>query len=153
MREVTPVNYSKKNSQIEYALFIAWGIALIATLGSLFFSEINNFIPCSLCWVQRIFMYPLVVILGIATVKKDAKQALYTLPLSLTGLGFAIYHYMLEKIPALSQQAASCGIIPCNYEYINWLGFITIPFMSMIAFLLISLIMAWIIITTKEREK
>ncbi|MDQ0256548.1 disulfide bond formation protein DsbB [Evansella vedderi] len=139
-----------KQKKIEYALFTAWGIALIATLGSLYFSEILLFIPCELCWIQRIFMYPLAITLAIASVKKDAKQAIYTLPLSLIGMGFSIYHYMLEKIPALSARAEACGIIPCNYEYINWFGFITIPFLALIAFFLISVIMIWVIKVSKE---
>ncbi|MBU9721874.1 MULTISPECIES: disulfide oxidoreductase [Bacillaceae] len=140
----------EKQKKIEYAMFISWGIAVIATLGSLYFSEIRHYIPCSLCWIQRIFMYPMAITLAIATVKKDAKQAYYTLPISVIGLGFSTYHYMLEKIPALSQRAEACGIIPCNYAYINWFGFITIPFLAGLAFLLISLLMIWVIKLSKE---
>lgn len=138
------------NKKIENALFGAWAIALTATAGSLYFSEIQNFIPCTLCWYQRIFMYPLVIILAIASVRKDPGQAVYTLPLSLAGGGIAIYHYMLEKIPAFNNQAAACGTVPCNYEYVNYLGFITIPFMSMTAFLLISGLLIYIIKVSKE---
>lgn len=134
-------------------MFLAWSIALIATLGSLYFSEVLFYIPCELCWVQRIFMYPLAITLAIASVKKDSKQALYTLPVSLTGMVFSIYHYMLEKIPALSTRAEACGIIPCNYEYINWLGFITIPFLALVAFFLINVIMIWILFTSKGVEE
>ncbi|MCE7793531.1 disulfide oxidoreductase [Salipaludibacillus sp. CUR1] len=131
-------------------MLIAWGIAFISTLGSLYFSEVQNFIPCELCWVQRIFMYPLVITLGIAVVKKDARQAFYTLPLSVIGMGTAIYHYLLQKVPFLSGAAEACGIIPCNYQYINYFGFITIPFLAFAAFLLISLIMVWIVKNTRE---
>ncbi|SDZ03104.1 disulfide bond formation protein DsbB [Evansella caseinilytica] len=141
---------TSKQKKIEYAMFAAWGIALIATLGSLYFSEVKLFMPCSLCWVQRIFMYPLAITLAIASVKKDAGQAYYTLPLSLIGLGFSSYHYMLEKIPALSTQAEACGIIPCNYEYINWFGFITIPFLALVSFFFISLMMVYVIKASKE---
>ncbi|WP_269845711.1 disulfide oxidoreductase [Salipaludibacillus keqinensis] len=136
--------------KIELAMLSAWGIALMATLGSLYFSEILNYIPCELCWIQRIFMYPLAITLAIATVKKDVRQAYYTLPLSLIGLGFSVYHYMLQKIPFLSSVGEACGIIPCNYQYINYLGFITIPFLATVAFLLISLLMVWVIKTSKE---
>ncbi|WP_280769361.1 disulfide oxidoreductase [Salipaludibacillus daqingensis] len=139
--------------KIEFALFGAWGVALVATLGSLYFSEIRNYIPCELCWAQRVFMYPLAITLAIATVKKDARQAYYTLPLSLIGMGFALYHYMLQKIPFLSSAGEACGIIPCNYEYINILGFITIPFLAFLAFLIISLLMVWVIKTSKERTE
>ncbi|SER93159.1 disulfide oxidoreductase [Salipaludibacillus aurantiacus] len=136
--------------KIEYAMLAAWGIAFISTLGSLYFSEVQNFIPCELCWVQRIFMYPLVITLGIAVVKKDARQAFYTLPLSVIGMGTAIYHYLLQKVPLFSGAAEACGIIPCNYQYINYFGFITIPFLAFTAFLLISLIMVWIVKNTRE---
>ncbi|ADU31248.1 disulfide oxidoreductase [Evansella cellulosilytica] len=142
-----------KQKKIEYAMLLAWGIALIATLGSLYFSEIENFIPCELCWVQRIFMYPLAITLAIAAIKKDSKQAYYTLPISLIGLSFSIYHVMLERIPALSETAEGCGIIPCNYLYINWFGFITIPFLALIAFLSISIIMVYVIVTERRGEK
>ncbi|MFA9555906.1 disulfide oxidoreductase [Evansella sp. AB-rgal1] len=139
-----------KQKKIETGLLIAWAIALIATLGSLYFSEIRMYIPCELCWIQRIFMYPLAITLAIASVKKDSIQVIYTLPLSLIGMGFSAYHYMLEKIPALSTRAEACGIIPCNYEYINWFGFITIPFLALIAFSAISFIMIWILKVSKE---
>ncbi|WP_096189489.1 disulfide oxidoreductase [Evansella halocellulosilytica] len=139
-----------KQEKIELAMFTAWGIALIATLGSLFFSEVRNYIPCELCWVQRIFMYPLAITLAIAAVKKDAKQAFYTLPISVIGAGFSLYHYLVQKIPAIGENSTACGIIPCNHQYINWFGFMTIPFLAFIAFMSISLIMVWVIKSSKE---
>jgi len=139
-----------KEQKIEFAMLAAWVVALTATLGSLYFSEVKNFIPCELCWIQRIFMYPLVITLAIASVKKDAKQAYYTLPLSLIGMGVSLYHYMLQKIPLLSSAGEACGLIPCNFEYINLIGFITIPFLAFLAFLFISLLMVWVINTSKE---
>ena len=65
----------------EYALLTAWGASFIATLGSLYFSEIMKFEPCVLCWYQRIFMYPFVLWLGIAVAKKDYRIASYSLPM------------------------------------------------------------------------
>ncbi|WP_416151844.1 disulfide oxidoreductase [Salipaludibacillus sp. HK11] len=130
-------------------MLVAWVIALVATLGSLYFSEIRLFVPCELCWVQRIFMYPLAITLAIASIKKDARQAFYTLPIALIGMGFSLYHYMLQKISSLSSIGESCGIIPCNVEYVNHLGFITIPFLAFIAFLSISLLMLWVIRISK----
>ncbi|WP_078555332.1 disulfide oxidoreductase [Bacillus alkalicellulosilyticus] len=135
--------------RIESLLFSAWAISVIATSGSLYFSEIVGFIPCELCWYQRIIMYPLVIILGVAVVKKDTKQALYGLIFSTIGIIVATYHYMLQKIPALST-IDSCGIIPCTGQYINWLGFITIPFLALVAFLLIFMLCYYIIVIEKR---
>ncbi|KPC98964.1 Disulfide bond formation protein C [Geobacillus sp. BCO2] len=90
------------------------GDSLIATLGSLYFSEVLGFIPCDLCWFQRIFMYPQVIILGIAIVRKDAAAARYSFTLSLIGGGISLYHYGLQKIPLLQEYSISCGRIPCT---------------------------------------
>lgn len=140
----------KKEKKIEILLLMAWIVALTATLGSLYYSEIRNFIPCDLCWIQRIFMYPLAILLAIATVKKDANQAYYILPISVIGAGFSFYHYLIEKVPYFSAAGEACTIIPCNYEYVNYFGFITIPFMALTAFMLISLLMISVIKTSKE---
>lgn len=124
----------------EQGLYISFAIALIATSGSLYFSEIREFPPCTYCWYQRILMYPLVLLLGIAAVRKDLKQSLYVLPFAIIGMSISSYHYITQKIPALSNASTGCGIIPCNVEYINWFGFITIPFLAFIAFTLIFII-------------
>lgn len=86
----------------EYALFAAWGASFIATLGSLYFSEIMKFEPCVLCWYQRIFMYPFVLWLGIAVVKKDYRIASYSLPIASIGACISLYHYAIQKIAAFS---------------------------------------------------
>lgn len=83
-------------------------------------------------------MFPLVIILGIASYRDDRRIIPYVMPLSVLGTGVAFYQYLLQKIPALVQ-AAACGVgIPCDEEYINLFGFITFPFLSMIAFILLS---------------
>ena len=122
-----------------YILFFAWVVAFVATLGSLFFSEIMDFVPCSLCWYQRICMYPLVVILGLSLFPVEIKALKYALPISCIGWILAFYHNLLhwEIIP---ESAAPCRQgIPCSTIYINWLGFVTIPFLSLVAFTLIIL--------------
>ncbi|KKI91516.1 hypothetical protein WQ54_14040 [Bacillus sp. SA1-12] len=128
---------SSKEKQVENLLTIGWIASFIATLGSLYFSEILKYIPCDLCWYQRIFMYPLVIILGVAVFKKDASIALYSLILSAIGGCISIYHYSIQKIDFLGEKSATCGIVPCTGEYINWLGFITIPFLALVAFIII----------------
>jgi disulfide bond formation protein DsbB len=123
--------------RVENLLSIGWIASFIATLGSLYFSEIVQYTPCDLCWYQRIFMYPLVIILGIGIFKKDASSALYSLILSAIGGCISIYHYSIQKIDILGENSVSCGIVPCTGEYINWLGFITIPFLALVAFTII----------------
>lgn len=120
-----------------YSLYIAWTVAIAATLGSLYFSEIVGYVPCKLCWIQRIFMYPLTLILGVACYSNDKNVFKYALPLPLIGICFSIYHYALQKIPAMSEITSCGGGIPCNASYVNWYGFITIPFLCLIAFALI----------------
>lgn len=121
----------------ENILFIAWATSIVATFGSLYFSEIRELIPCTLCWYQRIVMYPFTIILGIAVVKKDFQISLYTAILSGIGILISAYHYSLQKLPFLQDSAPSCGAVPCTGIYINWLGFITIPFLALTAFIII----------------
>lgn len=120
-------------------LYLAWIVAVVATLGSLYFSEILQYIPCKLCWFQRIFMYPLTIILGIAAVKKDYKITAYVMPLTIIGGTTSVYHYLIEKTEFFKSTDTFCGAVnPCDIEYINWLGFITIPFLALTAFVLIT---------------
>ncbi|XJZ26647.1 disulfide oxidoreductase [Bacillota bacterium Lsc_1132] len=119
-------------------LLFSWVTALIATLGSLYFSEVMNFIPCTLCWYQRILMYPLAVILGIAFYRNDRKIYLYTLPLSIFGMILSGYHTALQKIPYLQQFEMCKAGIPCSKDYLNWLGLITIPMLAFVAFTMIT---------------
>lgn len=122
----------------ENILLIIWIQALIATIGSLFYSEVMKFIPCELCWYQRILMYPLVIIYGAALLKKDVKIAFSGLILSGIGLVVSTYHYLLQKLPALHDLGGACsGPVPCNAIYVNYFGFITIPFMAGVAFIVI----------------
>lgn len=127
-------------SQNRSALFLyfAWLVSVVATLGSLYFSEIRMFLPCELCWYQRIAMYPLAIILGIAAYTQDIKITKYVLPLSIIGGGIAFYHYLLEKVPGLASVKPCSQGIPCDIPWINWFGFITIPFLSLVAFILIT---------------
>lgn len=122
-------------------IIIAMIQVVVATLGSLFFSEIIHFIPCVLCWYQRICMYPLVVILAVGIYEKNKNIHKYVLPLSITGMVVAFYHNLLyyNMIP---ESAYSCQAgISCTTKYIEWLGFITIPLLSFIAFTVINICM------------
>lgn len=121
------------------SLTLSWLVAVIAMFGSLFFSEVMEFIPCSLCWYQRILMYPLTLILGIAIWKNRLDVITYSFPFSILGMLLALYHLgvQYEIIP---ETASPCVQgVPCSAMYINWLGFITIPLLSFIAFTLINI--------------
>lgn len=128
---------NKANQNQEWIWLFIWGITIVSTLGSLFYSEILHFVPCELCWVQRILMYPLVIIYGVATMQRNVSIALPGLILSIIGVCVSTYHYLLQKLPALQAAGASCGDVPCNLQYANYFGFITIPFLAGLAFLLI----------------
>lgn len=129
------------NHSLNKSLYFAWVVAIIATLGSLYFSEVAGFTPCKLCWIQRIFMYPLVLILGIACFRNDRSIAIYVLPLTIIGACVSVIHYGEQKL-GLFKGVCTVGV-PCSGEYINWLGFITIPVLAFIAFILITVIL-WI---------
>lgn len=118
-------------------IYIAWLVSIVATSGSLYFSEVKGFVPCPLCWYQRILMYPLVFILGVASFRDDESVTTYAVSLTLPGMMIAAFHYAMQWIPDLGSGICSAGI-PCSGRYINVLGFITIPFLSLTAFILIT---------------
>jgi len=114
----------------------AWAVAVLATCGSLYFSEIAHLTPCSLCWYQRIAMYPLVFVLGVGAVRGDPGVWRYALPLATVGLLIAGYHVALEWQPALDVGMCGAGP-PCSLRYFAVFGFVSIATMSGAAFLLI----------------
>jgi disulfide bond formation protein DsbB len=120
-----------------YSLYLAWLVSLVAVSGSLFFSDYIGYEPCKLCWFQRIFMYPQAILLAIACYKNDRRQIPYLLPLSVIGGLISLYHYAEQKIPGLAKLLPCTSGVPCNQDYINWLGFITIPLLALVAFILI----------------
>lgn len=137
-----------KKSAIYIAFFQAWA----AMLGSLYFSEIQNLAPCQLCWYQRIFMYPLVFIFTVALIKKDKNVGFYALPLSITGLAIATYQYLLQITPLKESTPLQCDLsgASCASIQFNLFNFITIPFLSILAFLTISILM-FIMIKSKAK--
>jgi disulfide bond formation protein DsbB len=121
-----------------YGLLFAWIVSLTATGGSLFLSEVMGYLPCKLCWFQRIFMYPLVLLLGRAAIRDDRAITGYALPLSVIGGLISAYHYAEQKIPGVAALTPCTAGVPCDQDYLNWFGFITIPFMALVAFILIT---------------
>ncbi|WP_106496753.1 disulfide oxidoreductase [Lentibacillus sp. Marseille-P4043] len=128
----------------QYSLYFAWIVSIVATLGSLYFSEIRGFVPCELCWYQRILMYPLALILGIGTFQNDHSVKKYVLPLASIGWFISLFHYLEQKVPGFAKIKPCANGVPCSSEYINWLGFMTIPFLAFIAFTLIIVLMLFI---------
>lgn len=122
-------------------LYGAWLVSLAALLGSLYFSNIRGFPPCVLCWYQRIMVYPLVLVLAVGIILKDRRTHLYVLPLSIGGMLIAVYHNLLYY-NILPDSAAPCTLgISCTTKFIEWFGFVTIPLLSFLAFLLITIFM------------
>ncbi len=122
-------------------VYIAWFQAIVATLGSLFFSEVMKFTPCVLCWYQRILMYPLVAILGVGILRKDKDVPYYVLPLSILGLIIAGYHNLLYYKIIPESNAPCIQGVSCTTKFFAWFGFITIPLLSLTAFTVITICM------------
>lgn len=131
----------KKN---KFLLLFSWIVSIIATSGSLYFSEAKGFIPCEFCWYQRILMYPLVLILGIGFFRKELQIKFYVLPFSILGMLIAGYHYFIQMFPMYSSSTQCSGSVPCIMKYIEWFGFITIPFLSLVAFTLITITLLFV---------
>jgi len=121
-----------------YELWLAFVVASIATGGSLFFSEIAHFVPCELCWYQRICMYPLTITTLLAALFDDPRAARYLLPLPVVGAGVSIYHLLVEN--GVVGESLTCRISApggCTVKWINEFGYVTIPTLALTAFALV----------------
>ncbi|MBI5594951.1 MAG: disulfide bond formation protein B [Elusimicrobia bacterium] len=117
-----------------YILFLCWGVAAVSAAGSVFFSHVMGFAPCVLCWYQRIFLFPLVVILPWGLFPLDVKAAKFALPLSVAGLLTAGYHNLLYAgLLPKGVQPCSQGV-SCTEKYIELFGFLSIPMLSLLSF-------------------
>jgi disulfide bond formation protein DsbB len=116
------------------AAYAAWVIALLGSLGSLWFGEVMGLPPCTLCWYQRICMYPLVVVVAVGILLRDPWLAWYALPLAVVGLAIAVYHNLLYY-GVIPERLAPCTEgVSCTTRQIEWLGFVTIPSMAVAGF-------------------
>ena len=124
------------------ALALAAAVALVSTLGSLYLSEVAHFPPCRMCWFQRIAMYPLVVILGVAAVRRDLGAR--TSASILAGLGScaSIYHLLLERFPSLEASSSCDPANPCSIKWVDRFGYLTIPGMALSGFALVLVLLA-----------
>jgi disulfide bond formation protein DsbB len=130
-----PKQKGEANRVLKWQLYLAWIFALLATVGSLFFSEVMQLPPCVLCWYQRIAMYPLVLIIAVGIILSDRSVKFYALPLGLGGLFIAIYHNLLYYGLIPDNITPCTQGISCTTVQIEWLGFITIPLLSLTAFI------------------
>ncbi len=124
-----------------YLPYIAWTIALLAMISSLYFSEIRHFPPCVLCWYQRITMYPLFLILLVGILRKDKNISYYVLPLSIIGMIISLFHNLLYYKIIPDNLAPCANGVSCTTKFIEYFGFVTIPLLSFIAFLSITVLM------------
>jgi len=121
----------------KHQLFLPWLIVCIATAGSLFFSEIYHSEPCTLCWYQRVIMFPLAIILGIAAFRNAYRIIIYILPLSLIGFAIAAYHVIMVSFFSKAPFCAACTLKSMP----NPLAF---PLLSLFAFLVLNLLLIWL---------
>ncbi len=130
--------------------YLAWTIALAATSGSMFFSLVMELPPCDLCWYQRIALFPLVLVIGTAIVLKDRHLKVYSLPLALLGLGVAAYHNLLYY-GFITKPLVPCSKgVSCTEPLLELFGFVSIPLMSLAAF--VSIALCLIFYKTKENS-
>jgi len=127
----------------EIAHWLAFVVAGTAMVGSLYFSEVADYVPCKLCWYQRIAMYSLAVILLVAAIKHDAGVTKYAIPLAVIGAGISTYHYLLEWFPSIETNVCSIDV-PCTTIWFREFGFTTLSFMALSGFLLIIALMVTI---------
>ena len=120
-----------------YELWAAFVVAAIATGGSLFFSEIAGFVPCDLCWFQRICMYPLSILTLLAAWRGDYRVARYLIPFPIVGACVSIYHLLIENNAISEPSSCRIGGAGCAVKWINEFGYITIPTLALTGFLLL----------------
>ena len=120
-------------------ILFAFIVALISTLGSLYYSDVLGYVPCVLCWWQRIFMYSQVLLFGTALVKGDRNVARYGLVFSLVGGFLAGVHSYLQGAVLENGFCEAVGYsVSCTQNFGVSYGYITIPFMALTAFVLIA---------------
>ena len=120
-----------------YELWLAFLVAAVATGGSLFFSEIAHFVPCELCWFQRICMYPLSITTLLMAIANDQRATRYLLPLPVVGAGVSVYHLLVEN--GVVKESQACLVSApggCATKWINEFGYVTIPTLALTAFAL-----------------
>jgi disulfide bond formation protein DsbB len=123
------------------ALTLAWLVAVVTTLGSLYYSKVQEFVPCELCWYQRICVYPFAVILGIAAWRRDAAIRVYAVPMFAIGIVIATYHTWIQAFPPDNGTSFCTAAAPCTTRYVWEFGFVSLPFMALSAFVVMTVLL------------
>ena len=134
-------------------LWLTFVVAAVATLGSLFFSEIADFVPCKLCWFQRIFIYPIAIVVPLMALAHDRRAARYLLPLPIIGMPIAIYHILIER--GIVEQAKTCLISApggCATKWIEEFGYVTIPTLALTSYVLCIFLLVFALLSVREDE-
>ncbi len=148
LRDALLRSWSALQLQAQWA---AWIVAAVATGGSLYFSEIAHYIPCQLCWYQRICMYPLAIVLLVGAILRDRRVVLYSMVFPVVGALVSIRHIYIENNPGA--ESASCRVgAPCSAKYIDEFGYITIPVLALTGFVLIGLLLGVVWLAGRRGE-
>ena len=116
-----------------FALPLAWLVALVTIVGSLYYSKVQGYVPCELCWYQRIVLYPWSVMLAIAAWRRDSSIRIYAIPVLCIGVVISIYHSAIQWWPPSSGTSFCSAVAPCTLKYVDKFGFVTLPFMALSA--------------------
>lgn len=130
-RELSPSVASLWADVRRAALPLAWVIATVTTVGSLYYSKVQGYPPCELCWYQRIAVYPFSVILGIAAWRRDGGIRVYAIPVLAIGAVVAAYNAWIQAYPPESGSAFCSADLPCTARYVWEFGFVSLPFMAL----------------------
>jgi len=129
-----PDAFGELRAQIgRIALPLAWVVAAVTTLGSLYYSKVQGYVPCELCWYQRICLYPWSVILGIAAWRRDAAIKVYAIPVLCLSVVISVYHSWIQWFPPTSGTSFCTVDAPCTTKFVNEFDFVTLPFMALSA--------------------
>lgn len=131
--EPSPVLEQLRDDIGRFALTAAWAVAAVTTFGSLYYSESQGYVPCQLCWFQRICIYPFAVILAIAAWRRAAAIRIYAIPVLAIGVVISIYHAWLQAYPPSSGSSFCTLDAPCTERYVWEFGFVSLPFMALSA--------------------
>ncbi|CAB4333180.1 MAG: disulfide bond formation protein B [Actinobacteria bacterium] len=133
-RFADPDAFAETRAQLgNVAIPLAWVIALVTTAGSLYYSKVQGYVPCELCWYQRICLYPWSVILGIAAWRRDAAIKVYAIPILCISVVISAYHSWIQWFPPSTGTSFCTAAAPCTLKYVNEFDFVTLPFMALSA--------------------
>lgn len=132
------------------SLYFAWVVSLTGFLTSLYFGEVLSLEPCRLCWYQRASLFPLALLLGIATYRNDRTMAGYCIPLSLIGMSFALYQILEQYFPSLQNTVLCDHSVSCRESVFTLFGFMTFPMVSAMGFFLIFMFLVFSLFYKKK---